>query len=692
MKSPNFSEIKNNHLNCKTSCDCDKKIKETEHCSCDCHNDCCHDDDCCCIKPKHKPNVKIGCSCGCHDDCDDNDSDGNIKKEVTRLIVAGAIFIIGLVLKQLDVPSLFTMIVFGVCLVTSGLSVYTKAFKNILKGKVFDENFLMSVASIAAFSIGQFSESALVLLFNQVGELLQNIATENSKKSITDLMDLRPDYANLVNGNKISKVSPEKVKIGSLIEIRPGEKVPLDGIIVEGSSLVNTSGLTGESVPRTFKIGDELKSGYINENSVLKIKVSKPFSESTVSKIIELVEHSVSKKAKTESFITKFARIYTPIITISALLLSVIPPLFFAGAFAEWIYRGVIFLVVSCPCALVVSVPLTYFSGIGAASYNGILVKGGNYLETLSKVKTVVFDKTGTLTKGVFEVTKINNKSSLSDEEFLNLASNAQLLSSHPIAKSIIAASNKTFKSENIEEYNEIAGMGIIAKTASGTITEGNEKLMIRENISFEKENSTNTTIYVALNNKYLGSIEISDIIKETSKETIDDLKNLGIKAVMLTGDQEKVAKETANKLSIDEFHSELLPQDKVNELEKKLNKADGSCVFVGDGINDAPVLARADVGIAMGGLGSDAAVEACDIAIMNDDPKKIVAALKISKYVKKIVLINIIFALSVKFAVLILGAFGYANILEAVFADTGVTLIAVLNSLTVLLRRKKFN
>lgn len=709
MKERNSTNCNCNHSNCKTSCDCENELlnKSTTSDKChddECHDDCCcgetcHDDEChddCCGSKKgsnkNKVHVDIGCSC-CDHDCDDEDNDNSTKKEIIRLIIAGTVFIIGLILSHFNLPQFVVMAVFAVCLVVSGMSVYTKAFKNILKGKVFDENFLMSVASISAFCIGQFSESALVLLFNQIGELLENVATDKSKKSITDLMDLRPDYANLVKNGKVSKVSPEKVKIGDIIEILPGEKIPLDGEIVEGSSLINTSGLTGEAVPRRFSMGDEIKSGYVNTDSILKVKVTKLFCESTVSKIIELVQHSVSKKAKTESFITKFAKVYTPIVTISALLLALIPPIFFGGTLTDWIYRGVIFLVVSCPCALVVSVPLTYFAGIGAASFNGILVKGGNYLEALSKAKTVVFDKTGTLTKGVFEVTEINNEQNITKEKFLNLAATAQILSTHPIAKSIVAASDIKNDREKIKDFQEIAGMGIIATTDFGKIVEGNSKLMERENISYKKSNSNGTIVYVALDGVYLGNLVISDIIKSHAKESIQNFKHQGIlKTYMLTGDNKKTAKTVANEISIDEVYSELLPEDKVKNLEKAINDNSGTCVFVGDGINDAPVLARADVGIAMGGIGSDAAVEAADVVIMDDNPMKISTAIKISKYVKLVVLVNIIFALTVKFAVLILGAFGYANILEAVFADTGVTLIAVLNSLTVLIKRKHFN
>lgn len=618
--------------------------------------------------------------------------EGNDKAEIIRLIAAAVIFAAGIILSKLSVPEIIPAIIFAVCLIISGYRVFWSAVKNILKGKVFDENFLMAVASIAAFCIGQFSESAAVLLFYQVGEFLQDLATDRSKKSISDLMNLRPDYANLKTDNGFTKVAPEKVKKGDIIEIKPGEKVPLDGMIVEGASLLDTSGLTGEAVPRSFKVGDEIKSGFVNTDSVIAVKVTKEFSESTVSKIINLVENASSKKATAENFITKFARIYTPIVTSAALLIAVIPPLFLGQVFADWLYRAVVFLVVSCPCALVVSVPLGYFAGIGAASHNGVLIKGGNYLEMLSNVDTIVFDKTGTLTKGVFEVTNISCENGVTREKLLETAALAQTLSNHPIAKSIMKAFGKTPERSRISDFKEEAGMGVSAKADIGTVFAGNEKLMKLKNIEFTPNKENGTLVYIALDNKFLGSIVISDIVKDNSPAAVSALKELGIKnTVMLTGDRKSAADIIGSKIGLDEVHAELLPGEKVSEYEKIASGSDLRTAYVGDGINDAPVLARSDVGIAMGGIGSDAAVEAADIVIMDDDPLRLASAVKISRYVRRIVKENIVFALAVKFAVLILGAVGIANIWAAVFADTGVTLIAVFNSLRTLINKKKF-
>lgn len=631
-----------------------------------------------------KDTVKCsGCSC--------EQKNGDEDKEIIRLIAAAVIFTAGMVFSKLSFPNSLIIVIFALCLIISGAEVFIKAIKNIFKGKIFDENLLMSVASIAAFCIGQYPESAAVLLFYQLGEFLEDLATKKSKKSITELMDLRPDYANLKTENGTEKVDPEKIKIGDVIEVRPGEKVPLDGKVIDGSSLVDTSGLTGEPVPRLFETGSDLKSGYVNGDGLLTVKVEKAYGESTVAKIIDLVENASDKKAQAENFITKFARVYTPIVVTAAILIAFIPTLFFSQPFYGWLYRAVVFLVVSCPCALVVSVPLGYFAGIGAASYNGILVKGGNYLELLGKVKTVVFDKTGTLTKGVFEVTNTVCENGTDRNTLLETAALAQILSSHPIAKSIIKASGKEPKRERVLTFENIAGMGVIAKTDIGVIAAGNAKLMGREKIKFTECNKNGTLVYVAIDGVFLGCIVISDVVKDGAKEGISRIKALGVsKTAMLTGDRKSSAEVVANELGIDEVHADLLPQDKVSEFEKAASF--GTAAFVGDGINDAPVLARADVGIAMGGIGSDAAVEAADVVIMDDDPSRVASAVAVSRYVHRIVIENIVFALAIKFAILILGAFGLANIWEAVFADTGVTLIAVVNSLRVLVRRNKFN
>lgn len=558
-----------------------------------------------------------------------------------------------------------------------------------MRGQVFDENFLMSVATIGAFAIGEFAEGVAVMLFYQIGEFFQGRAVNRSRKSIADLMDIRPDYANLKLENEVKKVSPQEVKINDYIVIKPGEKVPLDGVVVEGESMVDTSALTGESVPREVKKDNDVLGGFINKNGVLTVKVSKEFEESTVSKILELVENASSKKAPTENFITKFARYYTPIVVFAALGLAVIPPLVIQGAtFAEWIYRALTFLVISCPCALVISIPLGFFGGIGGASKNGILIKGGNYLEALNSVDTVVFDKTGTLTKGVFKVTDINPSKDISKEELLEYAAFAESYSNHPIATSILNAYSKEIDKEKIENYEEIAGHGIKVNVKGKEVLAGNIKLMDLNKIQHKLVEDMGTVIYVALDGNFAGSILISDEVKIDSKNAIKGLKDIGIKkTAMLTGDNKKVGVKIANELGLDEVYAELLPDQKVEKLEMldKQKSEKGKLVFVGDGINDAPVLARADIGVAMGGLGSDAAIEAADVVLMTDEPMKLVNAIKIAKRTKKIVWQNIIFAFGVKAIVLLLGAGGHASMWEAVFADVGVALIAVLNAMRVL-------
>jgi len=554
---------------------------------------------------------------------------------------------------------------------------------------LFDENFLMTIATIGAFAIGEFPEGVAVMLFYQAGEFMQNLAVTRSRKFIAELMDIRPDYANLKVDEGIKRVSPEEVDIGELIIVKPGERIPLDGEVVEGKAMVDTSALTGESLPREVSVGSEVLGGFVNKNGLLTIKVSKEFGESTVAKILDLVENASSKKAPTENFITKFARYYTPIVVFAALGLAIIPPLVIKDAtFSQWFYRALIFLVISCPCALVVSIPLGFFGGIGGASRNGILVKGGNYLEALNDVGTIVMDKTGTLTKGVFKVTKIETIKGLSREELLEYAAYTESYSNHPIAASILKEYGGEVDKGQIQDYNEISGYGIKAKVKGREIIAGNRKLMEKENISIKKLDEIGTIVHIAVDNNYAGYIVISDEIKGDSKEAIKGLKEIGIKQIiMLTGDNALVANRIAQELGVDKVYSELLPQDKVVKVEmlEKEKTSKDKLMFVGDGINDAPVLARADIGVAMGGLGSDAAIEAADIVIMTDEPSKLVSAIIIARRTRNIVWQNILFSLGVKGVVLLLGALGYATMWAAVFADVGVALIAVLNAMRVM-------
>lgn len=622
----------------------------------------------------------------------DKHQDNEEKRELTRLIAGAVLFAAGVTCSLLHFQKPVLIIIFAACLLVSGLEVFINAFKNIFSGNLFDENLLMTIAAIGAFAIGQYEESAAVLLFYQVGEFFQDLATERSKKSITELLDLRPDYANLKTDSGTRRVSPQDVKIGDIIEILPGERVPLDGIVSKGHSFVDTSGLTGEPVPREITQGGFVSGGFVNGDGLLTVTVKKTYGESTVAKIIDLVENAGSKKAKAENFITKFSRIYTPAVTTAALLLAVLPSIILGQPFYTWLYRAVIFLVVSCPCALVVSIPLSFFAGIGAASRNGILVKGGNFLEKLADVDTIVFDKTGTLTQGVFEVADIKCVPGIEQKYLLETAALAQSLSSHPIAKSIIKAVGKEPDKNRVKNFSSIPGMGVVAKTDIGVIAAGNDKLMIRQNVEFEKCGQEGTVVYVARDGTYLGYIIISDIVKADAAKAIENLKSIGIKkTVMLTGDRESAARAAANKIGIDEVRYELLPNEKVAEFEKAASNVGSTAAYVGDGVNDAPVLARSNVGIAMGGIGSDAAVEVADIVIMDDNPCRIATAIRISRYVRKIVRQNIVFALAVKFTVLILGAFGLANIWAAVFADTGVTVLAVINSMRALLHRDGF-
>ena len=612
----------------------------------------------------------------------------NSKKDLIKLIIGAMVYILGIYEVATGKTSILNNIIFIVAYIVVGGDVLIKAIKNIGKGQIFDENFLMSIATIGALAIGESAEAVGVMLFYKLGEYLQAKAVGKSRKSIAELMEIRPDYANLKLGTDIKVVSPYDVEVGDLIVVKPGEKIPLDGTVVDGISMIDTSALTGESLLREVGVGEEVLSGFINKNSVLTVRVDKEFEESTVSKILDLVENASSKKSKTENFISKFSKCYTPIVVISALVIAIVPPIIIPGAyFNDWFYRGLIFLVVSCPCALVLSIPLSFFSGIGYASKQGILIKGSSYLEVLRSVDTVVFDKTGTLTKGVFDVTKINTVG-ISEDELLRYAAIAEVNSNHPIAKSIVNHLNGEIELDKITNYEEIAAHGIKVEYDGQYILAGNEKLMMTENILFSKAKEVGTIVYISVNKRYRGYIVISDELKKDSKEAIEYLRRIGIKEiVMLTGDNKAVADDIASKLNLDKVFSNLLPTDKVSKLEELYEGRDekSKIAFVGDGINDAPVLARADVGIAMGGLGSDAAIEAADVVLMTDEPSKIGKAIEISKKTNKIVWQNIIFALSIKIIVMILGAGGVATMWEAIFADVGVALIAVINAMRVM-------
>ncbi len=615
-----------------------------------------------------------------------------MKKRLRKIIISAIMFLIAILIEKINFMnidentlSIIQIILYVLSYLIVGFDVVKKAVINIFHGEFFDENLLMSIATIGAFAIKEFPEAVAVMLFYQVGEYFQSYAVKKSRKSIASLMDIRPDYANLKIDGKIEKKSPEEIKIGDTIVIKPGEKVPLDGKVLDGNSMLDTAALTGESIPREVKADDNILSGCINLNGVLEIKVEKEFGESTVSKILDLVENASNKKAKTENFITKFSKYYTPIVVFLALIIAFIPPIITKTNMLDWVYRALTFLVVSCPCALVISVPLSFFSGIGAASKKGILVKGSNYLELLSKTEIAVFDKTGTLTKGVFDVQKIINRNGIDRNELLELAAYCESYSNHPISISIQKAYGKEIDKKRIVDSKEIAGKGIISKIDGKQVACGNMKLM--KDLSLENIDQINemgTVVYVAIDKQYAGYILISDKIKEDSKKAIQDLKKAGVrKTVMLTGDNKDVAEKVNQELNLDIVYSELLPVDKVNKVEELLKNKneEAKLAFIGDGINDAPVLARADIGIAMGGLGSDAAIEAADIVIMTDEPSKIATAMKISRKTLKIVYQNISFALIVKIGVLILSAFGLTSMWAAVFADVGVTVLAVLNS-----------
>ena len=605
-----------------------------------------------------------------------------MKKRGIKIIIALILYIFAMVIKFDN--ELINNVIFIISYIIVGLDILKKAIRNIFRGEVFDENFLMAVATLGAFGIGEFPEAVAVMLFYQIGELFQSYAVDKSRKSISSLMDIRPDFANVFRNGKIEKVSPKEVKIGEIIVVKPGEKVPLDGNIIEGKTTLDTKALTGESMPKEVVEGDEVLSGSINLNGVIKLEVKKEFGESTVTKILDLVENASSKKSKSENFITKFAKYYTPTVVIIALILAIVPPLIIEGAsFQDWIYRALSFLVVSCPCALVISIPLSFFGGIGGASKIGVLVKGSNYLEALANTEIAVFDKTGTLTKGIFEVQKIE-PIGISKEELLKISAYAENYSNHPISKSIKQAYNKEIDEKEIIDSQELSGLGVMAKISNKNVLVGNEKLMQEKGIEYEKCNEIGTILYVAIEGKYAGYILISDTIKKDSKYTIQELKRHNIKqTVMLTGDKKEVGESVAKEIGIDKVYTQLLPADKVKKVEEllKTKSPKGKLAFVGDGINDAPVLAISDIGIAMGGLGADSAIEAADIVIMTDEPSKILKSIKISKKTMKIVKENIVFAIFVKILVLVLSAFGLSTMWEAVFADVGVSIIAIINA-----------
>lgn len=629
------------------------------------------------IVKAHEPDVEVAeyIQSGAEDE-----SEG--KGIIPRLIVGAVLFALGIGANRLFGAPLAVRLAFLVsAYIILGADVLLKALKNIVKGHVFDENLLMSISTVGAFAIGEYPEAVAVMLFYQVGEYFQALSVRRSRRSITSLMDIKSDTASVMRGGVLSSVSPETVAVGETVVVKPGERIPLDGVVINGEAMLDSKALTGESVPKSVKEGDTVLSGCINQSGVLSVKVTKPYGESTAAKVIQLVENAAASKAKTESFITSFARYYTPAVVILATLLCVVPSVILGG-WAEWAHRAMVFLVISCPCALVISVPLAYFGGIGAASKHGVLVKGGNYLEALTKLKTVAFDKTGTLTKGVFKVKAITTANGFDKEQVLCLAAQAESLSNHPIAASILAAYGKEVQAD-ISDYREIAGQGISALVNGNAVLVGNGRLLEENAVPYSPCNSAGTKVYLAVNGVFAGCILIADEVKEDSRQAIADLKHLGkYRIVMLTGDNEVIAQAVAKELGVDEYHASLLPNQKVERLEEIGCRG---LAFVGDGINDAPVLARADVGIAMGALGSDAAIEAADVVLMTDEPSKLVEAVSVAKATKRIVIQNIVMSLAVKGAFLLLGAFGIAGMWQAVFADVGVALIAVLNSMRIL-------
>ena len=602
------------------------------------------------------------------------------KKTLVRIILSAVLLVAA---ALIPVDGIVKLVLFLIPYAVIGWDVLWKAIRNIAHGQVFDENFLMAIATVGAFALGEYPEGVAVMLFYQVGELFQSYAVGRSRQSIAALMDIRPDYANIEQDGKLVQVDPEDVAVGDTIVIKAGEKIPLDGVVLEGSSAVDTAALTGESLPRDVDPGDDVVSGCINQSGLLKVRVTKVFGESTVAKILDLVENSSSKKARAENFITRFARYYTPVVVIGAVLLAVLPPLLFGGDWSDWLQRALIFLVISCPCALVISVPLSFFGGIGGASKQGILVKGSNYLEALAKTETVVFDKTGTLTKGTFQVTAVH-PDRISEGELLELAALAESYSEHPISRSLREAYQKPVDASRVTDVEEISGHGVRAKVDGHDVYAGNGKWMDRIGASWRNCHRTGTVVHVAVDGEYAGHIVISDAVKPDAAAAIEALKREGVKkTVMLTGDIKAVGEAVAREIGIDEVHAELLPGDKVDQVERLLKNTSGKgkLAFVGDGINDAPVLSRADIGIAMGGLGSDAAIEAADIVLMDDKPSKLAVAVRISRKTLRIVRQNIVFALGIKLLFLALGAFGMANMWEAVFADVGVSVLAILNA-----------
>lgn len=613
----------------------------------------------------------------------DDDDDGG-RAETIKLIVGALIFAAGMILRAFDVNQYVTLAVLIVSYAVLGGPVVLSALRNIARGEIFDENFLMSIATIGAFIIGEYPEAVAVMLFYQVGERFQSMAVRKSRKSISALMDIRPDYANLKRNGELVRVEPDTVNIGDIIVVKPGEKIPLDGVVTDGEAYLDTTALTGESVPRAVKVSDTVLSGCVNQNGVLTIEVTKSYGESTAAKILDLVENAASKKAPAENFITRFARYYTPAVVGLAALVAVIPPLFLGGEWAEWVNRGLIFLVISCPCALVVSIPLGFFGGIGGASKRGVLVKGGNYLDALASLDTVVFDKTGTLTKGVFEVVSVRPANGFSKSEVLELAAKAEAFSNHPVALSITKAYSGGIDREGLDGYTELAGHGVSVRAGGVAILAGNGKLMDMKGIEFSEAPDSGTKVCVAADGVFAGCIVIADEVKPDSRAAVAALKERGVReTVMLTGDSREIAEAVAAEIGIDKVMGELLPGDKV-EIVGRLSEqtgAKGKLAFVGDGINDAPVLARADIGIAMGGLGSDAAIEAADIVLMTDEPSKLADAVDIARFTKRVVSQNIVFALVIKAAFMVLGACGIATMWEAVFADVGVALLAVLNA-----------
>ncbi|MEG1390955.1 MAG: heavy metal translocating P-type ATPase [Angelakisella sp.] len=645
------------------------------------HSHCCHN---------HEHNHEDGDGCGCgHDHEHGEEING---KQIAVLATGTVLFAAALLLKS--IPSLLSLILFVAAYLVIGGDVLLRAVKNIMRGQVFDENFLMAIATVGAFAIGEYPEGVAVMLFYQVGELFQSYAVGRSRRSITELMDIRPDYANLVLPDGSAKtVPPDSVSVGAQILIKPGEKIPLDSIVLDGTALIDTAALTGESLPREVAAGSELLSGCINRSGLLRAEVTREFGQSTVSKILELTENASGKKAKAQQFITRFAKVYTPVVVIAAALLAILPPLFVPGAlFSDWLYRALVFLVISCPCALVISIPLSFFGGIGGASRCGVLIKGGNYLEALASADIVVFDKTGTLTKGAFQVTEILPQG-ISQQELLSIAASAEYFSTHPIARSVVSAYSGEVDKSAISDYTELSGRGISATVDGKKVLAGNHKLMEEYGIAVASAPASGTEIQIAADGVYLGRLIISDVLKEDAPAAISALKALGIqKTVMLTGDAQSAAEIAAKAAGVDSFAAQLLPGDKVSHVEALMQERSpkGTLIFVGDGINDAPVLARADVGVAMGGLGSDAAIEAADVVLMTDQPLRLAAGIRIARKTIGIVRQNIVLALGIKLLVMLLGALGYANMWAAVFADVGVSVLAILNAMRAL-NTKKF-